>query len=103
MYKQNGAAVANVISELIVTMAYMYFSFKVIPFTIGHKPLLFNLLATIPFIAVVVFCNRLGLNAYYTLLIDAFAFIGLYFIIQLKLLKNSVVNELLAGYLIKRK
>jgi O-antigen/teichoic acid export membrane protein len=103
MYKQNGAAVANVISELIVTMAYMYFSFKVIPFTIGHKPLLFNLLATIPFIMVVVFCNRLGLNAYYTLLIDAFAFIGLYFIIQLKLLKNSVVNELLAGYLIKRK
>jgi O-antigen/teichoic acid export membrane protein len=103
VYKQNGAAFANVVSELIVTLAYMYFSFKVIPFKISHRPLLFNLLATIPFMAVVLFCNTLKLNIYYVLAIDLIAFGGLYFIIQVKLLKNSVVHELVTGYLSKRK
>lgn len=102
IYKQNGASIANVISELIVTLSYMFFCLRVIPFKISHKPLLFNLLATIPFIIIVLFFKALKLNAYYTLIISSALFIGLYFLIQIKLLKNSVVNELIGDYLIKR-
>jgi O-antigen/teichoic acid export membrane protein len=103
VYKQNGAAIANVISELVVTMAYMYFCFKVIPFKISHKPLFFNLLATIPFIIIVLLCKTLKLNAYYFLVLNIISFVALYFIVQLKMLKNSFINELMVDYLMKRK
>jgi O-antigen/teichoic acid export membrane protein len=103
LYKQNGAAIANVVSELVVTLSYMFFCFKVIPFKIGHWPLLFNLLAVVPFIAIVLFCRYFNLNVYYTLLISSFSFIISYFLIQVKMFKNSVVNELVTNYLVKRK
>jgi O-antigen/teichoic acid export membrane protein len=101
IYKQNGAAVANVISELMVTLAYMYFCLKVIPFKISHKPLVYNLLATIPFIIVVMLCKSLTHNTWYILFFSVISFIVLFFLVQIKLLKNSVVNELIAGYLMK--
>jgi O-antigen/teichoic acid export membrane protein len=101
IYKQNGAAVANVISELMVTLAYMYFCLKIIPFKISHKPLVYNLLATIPFIIVVMLCKSLTHNTWYILFFSVISFIGLFFLVQIKLLKNSVVNELIAGYLMK--
>ena len=101
IYKQNGAAVANVISELMVTLAYMYFCLKIIPFKISHKPLVYNLLATIPFIIVVMLCKSLTHNTWYILFFSVISFIVLFFLVQIKLLKNSVVNELIAGYLMK--
>lgn len=103
LYKQNGAAVANIISELVVTMAYMYFCFKVISFKIAHRPLLFNLLATIPFIGVVLLCRYFNLNTWYLLIISSVAFGVTYVVIQVKLIKNSFVNELIAEYLLKRR
>ncbi|MDB5016986.1 MAG: putative O-antigen transporter [Mucilaginibacter sp.] len=102
IYKQNGAAIANIISELIVTLTYMYFCFKIIDFSISHKPLLLNFLATIPFIIIVLFCNTLKLNVYYFLIINGFSFIVLYAVVQIKLLKNSVIKELITDYLMKR-
>ena len=103
VYKQNGAAIANVTSEFIVTMAYMFFCYKVIPFKISHKPLLYNLLSTIPCIAVVLFFKTLNLNTYYLLFFSIVSFAALYFVIQVKLFKNSIVNELIADYLMKRR
>jgi O-antigen/teichoic acid export membrane protein len=103
VYRQNGAAFANVISEIIVTMAYMYFSFKVIPFKISHKPLLLNVFAVIPFVITVMFCRHFGLNVYYILFISSFVFLVSYLFIQVKFLRNDVINELLTYYLTKRK
>ncbi|TWI95626.1 O-antigen/teichoic acid export membrane protein [Mucilaginibacter frigoritolerans] len=103
VYKQNGAAVANVISELIVTSAYMFFCFRVINFKISHKPILLNLLACVPFIIIVLFFRTLNLNAYCFLGVSAILFVASYFVIQLKLIKSSVLNELLSAYYIKSK
>jgi O-antigen/teichoic acid export membrane protein len=103
VYRQNGAAFANVISEVIVTMAYMYFCFKVIPFKISHKPLLLNILAVIPFVITVILCRHLGLNVFYILFISSFTFLVSYLFIQIKFLRNDVINELLTYYLTKRK
>jgi O-antigen/teichoic acid export membrane protein len=102
-YQQNGAAVANVISELIVTGAYMFFCFKVIPFKISHKSLLLNLLATIPFIIITLLCKSLKLNVYIFLIFSSLSFVALYFVIQLKVLKNSLLNELITDRFFKRK
>jgi O-antigen/teichoic acid export membrane protein len=103
LYKQNGAAIANVISEIIVTLSYMYFCLKIISFKIPHKPLLFNLLATVPFIVVVLLCKSFKLNVYAILFISSATFIVSYLLVQIKLLKNSAINELITNYLIKRK
>jgi O-antigen/teichoic acid export membrane protein len=101
LYKQNGAAIANVISELVVTLSYMFFCFKIIPFKIAHGPLFFNLLATIPFIFIVMVCKFFKINVYYILITGSVSFIVSYFFIQIKLLKNSVINELMTDYLMK--
>jgi O-antigen/teichoic acid export membrane protein len=103
VFKQNGAAVANVISELIVTAGYMYFCLKVIPFKISHKPLFNNLLSTIPFVIVLLFCKTLKMNTYLFVVINAIVFISSYLFIQIKILKNSIVKELISDYLLKRK
>ncbi len=102
VYKQNGAAFANVLSELVVTLSYMFFCFKIIPFKIPHRPLLFNLFATIPFIIVALICKSLNLNIFYVLIISSVAFIVSYLFIQIRVLKNSVINELVTDYFMKR-
>jgi len=103
IFKQNGAAVANVASELIVTGSYMYFCLKVIPFNISHKPIFNNLLSCVPFIIIVIFLKTLHINSYLFILINAVIFFATYFFIQIKVLKNSIVKELIAEYLAKRK
>ena len=102
-YKQNGAAVANVTSELVVTLAYMYFCYKVIPFKIPHKSLFFNLLATIPFVAVVLIGAMMKMNVYLILIASSVLFIGSYLLIQVRLFKNKIVVELINDYLVKRR
>lgn len=103
VFKQNGAAVANVISELIVTAGYMYFCLKVIPFSISHKPIFNNLLSCVPFIVAVILLKTLHINVYLFLLISIVVFFGTYFFVQIKLLKNSIIKELIAQYMVKRK
>jgi O-antigen/teichoic acid export membrane protein len=103
IYKQNGAALANVVSELVVTVTYMYFCLKVISFKISHKPLLYNLLATIPFIAIVLLGHHFKLNTWCLLVFSSALFVTLYFVIQLKLIKTKFVNELIDGVILKRR
>ena len=100
-YKQNGAAVANVTSELVVTLSYMYFCYKIIPFKIPHKSLFFNLLATIPFVAVVFVGAMMKMNVYLILIASSVLFIGSYLLIQVRLFKNKIVVELINDYLVK--
>jgi O-antigen/teichoic acid export membrane protein len=102
LYRQNGAAVANIVSEVVVTWAYMYFCFKVITFKIDHKPLLLNLLASVPIIAIVLFGRHLNFNAYCLLAVSSALYVLSYFIIQLKVIKNNFVTELTAVVLLKR-
>lgn len=103
VYKQNGAATANVISELMVTLAYMYFCMKVIRFKISHRSLINNLLATIPFIVVILFCHHFKISTYYQLFCSGFCFLASYLFIQVKVFKSSIAGELINNYFAKRK
>jgi O-antigen/teichoic acid export membrane protein len=102
IYKQNGAAVANVVSELMVTGSFMFFCLKIIKFKVSHQSLINNILASLPLIFVVLLFKMVTTNIYYQLFLSVFSFIALYFLIQVKLLKNSIVNELIFDYLKRR-
>ncbi len=103
VYRQNGAAFANIISELIVTLGYMFYAYRAISFKISHRPLVLNIIATIPFIGVVFLCHLLKLNVYYTIALSSISALCFYFGIQIKIFKNSVVLEYYNEYLLKRK
>jgi O-antigen/teichoic acid export membrane protein len=99
LYRQNGAAVANIISEFVVTLAYIYFSFKVIKFKISHKSILTNLLASLPLILIVLFFRIVVHNIYAQLFLIILTFTITYIIVQVKLLKNSIINDMLMEYI----
>jgi O-antigen/teichoic acid export membrane protein len=94
-YKHDGAAVANVLSELAVTFGYMFFCFKVLPFKISQMPLLSNFLATVPFIAISMATRLIDLNVYAYLAINLFAFGIIYVGLQATYLNKRVVRELI--------
>jgi hypothetical protein len=102
IYRQNGAAIANVVSELMVTGSFMFFCLKIIKFKISHKSIINNILASLPLIFIVLFFKQLTANIYYQLILSVFSFMALYFLIQVKLLKNSIVNELIFDFLKRR-
>jgi len=102
VYKQNGAAVANVVSELIITLCYMFFCYRTIPFRISHKPILLNLLATFPFIAISFYTRSLNLNVYVFLTINILLAIAIYFVIQATVLNRRLLKDLM-GDLTNRK
>jgi len=101
-YKQNGAAIANVISELAVTMAYMFFCIKVINFKISHKSLFNNILAAVPLIIIIFIYKSFVTNVYYQLFLSIISFGALFLFIQIKVLKNSVINELIVDLMKRR-
>lgn len=102
IYKQNGAAVANVISEIAVTFGYMFFCLKVVRFKISHKSLVYNGIAALPLIFIALCVNKLVVNIYYQLILSGIMFFAIYFFIQIKLFKNSIVKEMMFS-LIKRR
>ena len=103
LYKQNGAAIANVISEFIVTSAYMFFCFKIVNIKISYKPFITNVIASLPLVFIVAFYKVFITNVYCQLIFVVITFVVLYAFIQIKLLKNSTVNELLTNHFLKRK
>jgi O-antigen/teichoic acid export membrane protein len=93
-YRQDGAAVANVVSELGVTLCYMYFCFRIIPFRISHKPVLLNLAATIPSILIAFYTRTLNLNVYTFLAVNVISFVVIYFAIQMLFLNRQTLKDL---------
>ena len=100
-FRQDGAAVANIISELAVTLAYMYFCFRLIPVRIDHRPLLRNLMATFPFIGISLFLRTFDLNVYVFLVINLIFFGASYFLLQATILNKQIVKDLIGGVLKK--
>jgi O-antigen/teichoic acid export membrane protein len=103
LYKQNGAAVANIVSEIVVTAAYMYFCVKFLPFKISHKLLFTSIIGTVPAVALIIILKELKLNVYLMLIVSGISFLSIYLIMQIKIFKNNFLNELVSGYLSKRK
>lgn len=102
IYKQNGAAIANVVSELAVSTAYMFFCLKVIRFKISHKYLYYNILASMPLVIIVFIFTKMVGNIYYQLILSGVSFLIVYLFIQVVIYKSSFVKDLMVG-LVKRR
>lgn len=94
LYQENGAAVTNIIAELVVTGATFYFASKFIKLDFDYLFVLKSLLFSIPICFFSLGCNYLNTN-YLFILISTSVMTGIYFIIvQVYIIKNQIIVEL---------
>jgi len=97
--KQVGAALSNVLSELVVTALYFYFVKKLYSFKFSFKPLLTAIASSLVFIPITLLLRSADLNVYVLLLIAIPACAGAYVLLQKFLFKESLLNEIIQPYL----
>lgn len=93
LYHEKGAAITNIIAELVVTLASLYFAAKFIKFDFDYLFIAKSLLVSIP---ICFFSNGLSYitNNYLFIFIGTSVITGLYFIIvQLHIIKNEIIVE----------
>lgn len=92
--KEFGAAISNIIAELVVTFCTILFASKFIKVKFDFKFLLFNILSSLPILFIYNFLSFLHLSAITVLCITTILYIPLFIIIQIYLIKNSHIIEL---------
>lgn len=90
--KQNGAAVASVISELTVNISLLFTSLKIVHLKFDKKYYLSIVLGTVGMgLSILILNNFLSLNRFAALFIQVFVGISVYVLINL-LLKNEMIH-----------
>ena len=100
--KHVGAALSNVISELVVTGFYIYFVKKLYSFEFSLKPILTAIGSSLVFIPIAIFLRNLHLNAYILLLIAIPACASAYVLFQKFLFKEELLTEIIQPYLFNK-
>jgi O-antigen/teichoic acid export membrane protein len=94
LYQERGAAITNIITELVVTGATLYFASKFIKLDFDYLFILKSLLYSIPICFFSLACNYLNTD-YLFILISTSVMTGIYFIIvQVYIIKNQIIVEL---------
>lgn len=94
MYQERGAAISNVITELVVTGATLYFALKFIKFDFDYLFILKSLMCSIPICFFPIVWSQVS-NNYFFILISTSIMTGIYFIIvQVYIIKNQIIVEL---------
>jgi O-antigen/teichoic acid export membrane protein len=95
IYKHNGAAISNLITELIVTISLYYYSRKFFPIAFPIKAFFFSILSCSLFYPIRFLADVIELNYIYKLILVT-VFSGItYFLFQLYLFKNVFIKEYL--------
>jgi O-antigen/teichoic acid export membrane protein len=89
-FRHVGAALANVLSELVVTGLYMFFVYRLYSFRFSFKPVGTAVLSSLIFIPVVMLVRGLHYNVYYTLAL-AIPVCALAYVAAQKLLFNEAI------------
>ena len=94
LYQERGAAISNVVTELVVTGATLYFASKFIKLDFDYLFVLKSFLFSIPICFFSLGCSYLNTN-YLFILISTSLMTGIYFIIvQVYIIKNQIIVEL---------
>ena len=93
IYQENGAAVASVISEAIVTIMTFIFSRKMITYRINNRFFLISIIATVAMAVFVSVINLFVDNKFVNLIIAISGAVLIYFGIN-TVLKNPILNDL---------
>ncbi len=94
IYKEKGAAISNIIAEIAVTIATIFFANKFIKLIIDWKFILRTIIYSIPLIFIPIFVSTYDINAI-SVIILTIVLSGIYFLpIQLFVVKNELFIDL---------
>ena len=96
MWQHNGAAVASVISELVVNAVQIFVIVKIVPLNFFNSTILKSLIATAVMTPVVIFVQMLFGNVYLQLFVTAAAGAAVYILMGM-LMKNELIAMLFSG------
>ena len=91
IFQEKGASIANIVTELVVTLLYFYFIQKFFSVDFNSKLVIQSLMAALCFFPIVIFIRSLLTETLYTLILSVFSCACLYFLIQLIIFKNTFV------------
>jgi len=100
--KQLGAAIANVGSELMVTLFYLYFVKKHYKYKFNLRPVYSALLCSIMFIPIIYLLRMVNLNIYVFIFLSATVCALVYFAAQKLLFKNNLITETIQPFLLNK-
>ncbi|WP_345951604.1 flippase [Mucilaginibacter sp. PAMB04274] len=93
-----GAAIANVVSEMVVTGFFIYFVKKLYTFTFSLRPLITAAASSLVFIPIILFCRAQYHNVYYLILTAVPACALFYILFQKLLFKEQLINEVIQPF-----
>lgn len=91
--KHVGASIANVLTEIAVTIFYIYFVKKHYSFSFKWRTAVNAVSASILFIPIVFFTRRLNVNASIHLCISVILCVSVYFVVQWLIFKDYLIYE----------
>lgn len=95
IYKELGASIANVCSELIVTGFYFYYIKRYYSFSFEWKLIVNSFIASLLFIPLVLYIRTFEYNDALTLTISIIICTGVYFCVQWFVFKNHFIVEVI--------
>lgn len=90
--RENGAAIATVVTEIVVTCIYAYYIKKYFQFNYNWKLIRQSVICVIPFIPIIILIRQLEINAITTLILSGIVCSLLYFCLHIYLFKNPFLN-----------
>jgi O-antigen/teichoic acid export membrane protein len=101
-YKQFGASLANVGSEAVVTLLYVYFAKKHYTFKYPLKPILAAFACSFLFYPIITLLRTYNLNLFVLIGLSAAICGLLYFALQKLIFKSHLINDTIQPFLLKR-
>lgn len=90
-----GAAWANIITEILITIITGWYAYKIISFTISSIVIVQTIIASLLFIPVILFCRSAFTSSLYVLLSGISCCVLLYVVLQYFLFNNAAVKEII--------
>lgn len=94
LYKEIGAAISNIVAEIVVTSVSLYFANKFISFSFNFYFIIKILLISIPIVFIPQIMNNFTTNSYCVLITTIIIAAVYYIIMQLWVLKNEILLEI---------
>ena len=94
LYQELGAAITNVITEIIVTLMTFYFARKFFEFNLNYTFILKSFLLSIPFFFISTLISKFTLNNTTILILTSVCALFYFLIMQFYLLKNEIIIDM---------
>ncbi len=92
--QQTGAAIANIVTEIIITVLSGMYAYRLIQFNFRAAVIIQTVAASLLFIPVVFLCRYLFPSPFIVLFISIPVCMMIYFIFQIVIFKNSAITEI---------